>query len=75
MEKIMADKKMMFCMHCGYSQLYAPVQLLCIRCDGPLVKAPQEHVKDFKYLGEYSRAEARRRDDAENEKLERHTNN
>jgi hypothetical protein len=69
------NKKMMFCMHCGFSQLAAPVQLLCIRCDGPLVLAPQEHVKAFKHLGEYSRAEARRGDDAENEKLERHTNN
>jgi hypothetical protein len=56
----MADKKMMFCMRCGFSQLAAPVQLLCVRCDGPLVLAPQEHVKAFKYLGEYSGAEARR---------------
>jgi hypothetical protein len=66
-----ADKKMMFCLHCGFSQLAEPVQLLCVRCDGLLVLAPQEHVNAFKHLGEYSGAEARRRDDAENEKRER----
>jgi hypothetical protein len=67
----MSDKKMMFCMVCGHSQLAAPVQLLCIRCDGPLVLAPQEHVSAFKHLGEYSGAEARRRVDAVNDKRER----
>jgi hypothetical protein len=35
------------------------------------VKAPQEHVRDFKHIGEYSDVEARRRDDAVNEKRER----
>jgi hypothetical protein len=67
----MADKKMMFCMHCGHSQLAAPVQLLCIRCDGPLVLAPQEHVTAFKHLGEYSGVEVQRRDDDVNKKRER----
>jgi hypothetical protein len=67
----MSDKKMMFCLQCGHSQLAAPVQLLCIRCDGPLVLAPQEHVNAFKHLGEYSGVEAQRRDDAVNDKRER----
>jgi geranylgeranyl pyrophosphate synthase len=69
----MTDKKMMFCMCCGYSQLAAATDLLCCRCSGILVKAPQEHAKDFKYIGEYSGAEVQRRDDAVNEKRERQT--
>jgi hypothetical protein len=67
----MADKKMMFCIVCCYSQLAAATDLLCCRCSGPLVLAPQEHAKDFKYIGEYSGAEVQRRDDAVNEKRER----
>jgi hypothetical protein len=66
----MTDKKMMFCMICGYSQLAAATDCCC-RCPGPLVKAPQEHVKDFKYIGEYSGVEVQRRDDAVNEKRNR----
>jgi hypothetical protein len=49
----MADKKMMMCIVCGYSQLAAATDLLCCRCGGLLVKAPQEHVKDFKEKGQY----------------------
>jgi hypothetical protein len=56
----MADKKMNMCMKCGYSQLAAATDLLCCRCSGPLVLAPQEHLNAFKHLGEYSGAEARR---------------
>jgi uncharacterized paraquat-inducible protein A len=47
------NKKMMFCMCCGYSQLAAATDLLCCRCSGPLVLAPQEHVKDFKDRGKH----------------------
>jgi hypothetical protein len=65
------NKKMMFCMCCGYSQLAAATDLLCCRCSGPLVLAPQENVKAFKHLGEYSGAEVQRRDDAEKEKRNR----
>jgi hypothetical protein len=36
----MADKKMMFCMVCGFSQLAAATDLLCCRCKGPLVAGP-----------------------------------
>jgi hypothetical protein len=67
------NKKMMMCICCGYSQLAAATDLLCCRCSGPLVLAPQEHVKAFKYIGEYSGAEVQRRDDAVNEKRERQT--
>jgi hypothetical protein len=67
------NKKMMFCMCCGFSQLAAATDLLCCKCSGPLVLAPQENVKAFKHLGEYSGEEVKRRDAVVNEKRERQT--